>query len=496
MGTYLLLRDNKESGPYSLEQLLACGLKAYDLVWINGRSAAWRYPSEIEELQAYAPVVEEQPFDRFYKKPEETSQSARPSFVPQPKAAKDAEPVINSSQSEYEAYQPRIVAAEEKEAKPTTPARKSVFVTLPATPIDMYTQPEEPVVAMPGEPAPTIKVVENKEAAQIKFSQPLDEIKEQYVKTLLDRKQKISRHTVWMQQLRIAGIMIVLIGGGILLGWAMSNRNQRPDLPGVPRQLALAANPEPESAQPAAPDNNNPVVPETVTEGTVMSAGAEEQVEEDLKVKEAREAAAKEARLKKIIANSPPPTAEEKMLGEATAGNGISVTQTDRGRNAKAVMGKADPQRSPVTEEPDSYQRSNTDLATGERSRRSRDEQENADNKLNRKSSLISSSNGKGGVIASGRDIPKEVTVLSNNYKRVPFGGIRDLRLTVYNRSDEPLEKVIVELKYLKPSEETLKTQWIEFPAIDAKSSATIKVPDTNRGIDVVYQISSVVKAR
>src|SRR5580658_7131141 len=66
---YLLLRDNKQSGPYSFDELKTKGLKAYDLVWVEGRSAAWRYPSEIDELSAFAPAVEEQPFDRFYKKP-------------------------------------------------------------------------------------------------------------------------------------------------------------------------------------------------------------------------------------------------------------------------------------------------------------------------------------------------------------------------------------------------------------------------------------------
>ena len=66
---YLLLRDNKQSGPYTVDELKAKGLKAYDLVWVEGRSAAWRYPSEIDELSAFAPAVEEQPFDRFFKKP-------------------------------------------------------------------------------------------------------------------------------------------------------------------------------------------------------------------------------------------------------------------------------------------------------------------------------------------------------------------------------------------------------------------------------------------
>src|SRR5919112_880789 len=70
MNKYLLLRDNKQSGPYSVTDLAKHGLKPYDLVWLEGKSAAWRYPSEIEELKPFAPVVEEQPFDRFYKKSE------------------------------------------------------------------------------------------------------------------------------------------------------------------------------------------------------------------------------------------------------------------------------------------------------------------------------------------------------------------------------------------------------------------------------------------
>src|SRR5687767_928338 len=72
MNQYLLLRDNKQTGPYTAEELAAKGLKAYDLVWLEGKSAAWRYPSEIQELKPFAPVVEEQPYDRFYKRQNST----------------------------------------------------------------------------------------------------------------------------------------------------------------------------------------------------------------------------------------------------------------------------------------------------------------------------------------------------------------------------------------------------------------------------------------
>jgi hypothetical protein len=86
MPSYLLLRNNKESGPYSLNDLVQLGLKPYDLVWVDGRSAAWRYPSEIAELKEYAPVVEEQPYDRFFKKsPEPETSIKQEEIIPEKK---------------------------------------------------------------------------------------------------------------------------------------------------------------------------------------------------------------------------------------------------------------------------------------------------------------------------------------------------------------------------------------------------------------------------
>src|SRR5688500_1278687 len=47
---YLLLRNNKQSGPFTREELLQQGLKKHDLNWVEGRSAGWRNPEEIAEL--------------------------------------------------------------------------------------------------------------------------------------------------------------------------------------------------------------------------------------------------------------------------------------------------------------------------------------------------------------------------------------------------------------------------------------------------------------
>lgn len=39
----------------TLEELLSKGLKKTDLIWIEGRSAAWSFPSEIEHLKEHLP---------------------------------------------------------------------------------------------------------------------------------------------------------------------------------------------------------------------------------------------------------------------------------------------------------------------------------------------------------------------------------------------------------------------------------------------------------
>ncbi|MCO5241985.1 MAG: hypothetical protein M9904_18245 [Chitinophagaceae bacterium] len=57
MKEYLLLRNNAESGPYSIDELKEMGLKAYDLIWIENKSFSWKYPSEINELALFAPPL-------------------------------------------------------------------------------------------------------------------------------------------------------------------------------------------------------------------------------------------------------------------------------------------------------------------------------------------------------------------------------------------------------------------------------------------------------
>lgn len=52
---YYLLRNNRESGPFSLDELLQQCLLPGDLLWVEGRSQNWMTPGELPEVQRALP---------------------------------------------------------------------------------------------------------------------------------------------------------------------------------------------------------------------------------------------------------------------------------------------------------------------------------------------------------------------------------------------------------------------------------------------------------
>ena len=81
MQHYRLLRNNRESGPYSQQDIIDLGLKAYDLIWVEGKSSSWKYPSEVDTLKSYAPPATEDLYALFHT-PKFVRQTTNPSITP------------------------------------------------------------------------------------------------------------------------------------------------------------------------------------------------------------------------------------------------------------------------------------------------------------------------------------------------------------------------------------------------------------------------------
>ena len=450
MDTYLLLRSNKQSGPYSLQQLVSLGLKPYDLVWLEGKSAAWRYPSELDGLKAYAPATEEQPYDRFYKKPEEKPQEKQINKPVKPQQ----ETYVPPKEETY------VLPLEEVyslpvENKTVTTSRK-VFVAMPenhvpkkqSQPVYTKTPPiveekpvvieekkveskpvyikQEPIAKEPVLPKQepiintTLVSMNDEPTLNEKYSESLDDIKKRYTETYLSRKKKsrwTSTHTSVLQ----------VVGGAVIFCFLVVVAYKNFAGEDQPQSKTTMIQPDKRAINTVIPSNTSIVSPPVVPEANISSTKKTQTKKEDTNIP-----------AESLVTNFP-----QQKNDEVVKENEIAAVEK------KAVMPK-------TTEETPQETKPKTRPVN-----------------LNRL-----------------------VNVKANNYKQRAFGGVMNLELTVNNDSKFELDKVIVELEYLKPSEQPIKTEKIIFSSIEANGSKTLKIPDYLRGVKVAYRVMEIESAQ
>ncbi len=233
MSTYLLLRDNKQSGPYSLSEIQTKGFKKYDLVWVEGKSAAWRYPGEVAELKPFAPIVEEQPFDRFFKKPSEQNRETNTSRQ---------EPVKKEIEKAAVAVSQVVVEIGDKKVYATLPAKKNPANPQPQIVLIKPSYPIKEEIKKPTpEPIVNNYFLEKKpEAIQ---EQNINHPKEKYFS-----KKNENESRRYFQPLALAACIVALLGAGIFIGMSIS-KNSSTDIPNGAneKQVAKIDKPEPQN---------------------------------------------------------------------------------------------------------------------------------------------------------------------------------------------------------------------------------------------------------
>lgn len=442
MKKFLLLRSNKQSGPYSAEELQQMGLKAYDLIWVEGKSAAWRYPGEIEELKAFAPAVEEQPYDRFYKKSSEaTSAPVETPPVAQPQSQ-------SQIQQQPQIQQPQVQQQPPTQQQPVEkPARKEkeykrVFVTLPsnATPKPQVSKPAAETSGHVQYQPPVQQPVTETKKPEVK-QQPIiaDDVSE---KELYERKVAAakaataksgfarpavgeSENEIYYpkKRSRFKGVplaamiigMLVMVAVGIVIGMSLDGNKgfsliRRVD-PVTPANNQATVPKEPQSRQ------NNPLVNQTaalVVQDSIETTETKKPVQTATVHKKNNPAA---------------DTNQQDMTADIPVKEEPKITQ-DEAPEKKELPKPATP------------------------------------------------------------NLEKLVSVSNNNFEVGPFGGISKLALTVTNSSEYALNLVVVQLEYLKANKEVYKTENLYFRDVAANSSLTVDAPRSNRGNKINYKIT------
>lgn len=311
MKCYLLLRNNEESGPYSPEELKALHLKSDDLIWEEGSSTVWKYPSEIDELKAYVPAPQKQNAD------------------------------IKT---------------------------KSIFVSMPLS-------------FESGKPHSGTQniVYDNEPPLETRYCRSFEEIKETYKQRLQQRKNFFTKnHNPLRTPYWMAAVFFGLIGGAFVVKQIVDNTDNYIAATPVATATAIPVDPNTDKEIATTPPVLNNYQNALVTEPAV-------------------------------------PLSEELPAAKT------AVVKTVAPKNLK-----------------------------------------------------------------------KKIRLKSNNYHVGLFGGVKDLKLSLYNHSEYPLDKVSIKVLYLKPNGQTLKEDVVEVKQVPAKGSKTVSVPPSNRGVKVDYQIVQV----
>jgi hypothetical protein len=446
---YLLLRNNKQSGPFSVDELKSMGLKAYDLVWSEGKSAAWRYPSEIEELSAFAPPVEEQPFDRFYKKPV----SAVTSAVAEPAAP------VKIIATTAEAVPAPAPAAPQYTGEPSTvPGKRIIYVTLPSgrNPVPAASAPsrelprEHPVVReLPKEPVRPV-TPDPAHAAYASgpvhaspqtedYSSQMPSLEEQLeaVSPRLSRYRKENRARI-LKPIAIVVAILALLAAGIFIGLSLNNHSAS-----IPQRIA-AKSPDKNTDQPIA----HPVSQQLPASATIPSLTSA--------------------------------TTEKPMDSVRTTANPVGASVPPVTKPIHAVTPKehsASTKKGPPV--PSVVKDSAAGMNPSPAVRRSDIVVTKAESKPVDKEAVRTS-------------ISSQVSVGANGYTVGTFGGVNDLQLTVTNRSVYPLDLVVVEVQYIQANKKVYKTENLYFRNIGAGSALMQEAPKSSRGIKVQYKITTI----
>jgi hypothetical protein len=197
---YLVLRNNQQSGPYSLEELLQLPLKPHDLVWVEGQSAGWRYPEEIDALKPHIQNTSQPlPFNNIVEKENTQAATAKQDNIPE---------------------------------KPVTP--RHIYVSLPAgkaSPIT--TEPEtDPLEKKAQELYQRVQAYNQTHQATAKdekdpHPQPrtVEQMRQDYEAWMTQQKKKKKQVHLLKQAMAVVMVFLILTTGFVLAQWIVLKKD-------------------------------------------------------------------------------------------------------------------------------------------------------------------------------------------------------------------------------------------------------------------------------
>lgn len=505
--TYILLRNNKETGPLTFTDLINAGLQPFDLIWIPEKSAAWRYASEITELKKYAPVTEEQPYDRFFKP-----------FMPQ----KKQETEQKDSSTNGTSYEKIYIASA------PLPQTNKIYIDMPvvkkATFLQQNSINTHPSTANRKEEVANIQqaiVTTHQLTNNLPKNSLIDDVgknesdkkinayAEQYARKYVVRKQKL-RNIEFKKQYTIP---IAAIGTVVLLAFVinlvMGGSNTEELLAENNSHLAVSTknivNQLNEMEPPAVTNTQH----ENITEDNNVAAisRATEVAKAAFAPPSNNENTIGNNRQKKLLEKTTLITESEKKITLSDKLNNTVKPEPIKKRAAvvldERIAEKNERERNTYNTAPtpvyehDAIGNAVKMGGSNERTRRTRNDGNMAAN--NENNTPVSKSLEVDNIKTTNNSIVSKsnnatanaITLTPNNYTKVAFGGIRNLHFTIANNSKTTSNDIAIEVNYIKSNKEVVKTYTLKPGSIQPGSSIIVKAPDSNKGNAIEYRLIS-----
>ncbi len=449
---YLLLRNNKQSGPYTLEELVQQGLNFFDLIWVEGKSASWSYPVEIEALKPFVS-------DAVQKNDTPT--------IPQ-----------NTNQSVHYAEQP-IPSSVKKENE------KKIFVSLPIPSIQQpvehsgTTGPSEAEKKNTEVPFSTPKAdhvtqSERQEAPEMRYNRTLQDMEEEYTTWVYNQKTK-KKDTFTKQRVAAAAAAVAVTGLAISyffiypLFSADKSVSEQPQIQTTKDETTVATSDKPMNLQSNLNDEKTTHIPAEKTKHSERETIKETNTSGRSSKQEAPVVSKPATEQEDSIESSDPSTDDSMTNTEEKTNTASKQKKKTLGERIDDFFGKFSKKEEPAEE---STPKTAPDPNTGIRKSKHRGDERTNPSESPNITDLI--------------DITLHLP--NDNWMM----GIQGLKVSLNNRSNERIETASVEIRYYDEKDNLLDKKLVQFTNVPPKRTVTVSAPDHRTADHADYRLVSV----
>lgn len=458
---YLLLRNNQQTGPYSLEELTDLPLKPFDLIWVEGKSFGWSYPGEIDALKPYVATATGAP------PPEPSPQAAIPS-TPEPKpASKKIFVSLPQNAAARPAAQPK---QEPQQFQPQPTPQPWPQPLAQASTADMLEQKAEELRKRIQSQAAESGAQPRE--TQTRYARSINDVEEEYTSWVFKQKEK-KKKTPGVQW--AAALLVLGLAG--YWGWSMMAGDQETTQP----QALVQSTPGRQAGEPEQTLKEDDAVmsvsesPASVAEKkkeTVQSPRIQQQEKKEASALPQVQEDEPSATPAVQEAPSPAPGAETPLDNGTKEESTVSAEpKKERKKIGKAINNvleklKGNKQEETVEEAPKSVTGS-----SGERRAVRRGEDNSA--------------------VPEAPNLAAQIKLVASERPDNWMMGVVGQKLTLYNLSNQTIRSATVEVLYYNEQDKLLEKKQIQFTNIGPSRTKTVPIPDHRLADHASYKVIS-----